>query len=145
MTLSRHRVPPLSPVLLAGLALPPLPPLFLLPALSVAHGVMRRRHSGVFERLDGLGDALIAIDPVALPMVFLLRPGDVRPGLRGVPFANGFHHGGPGVEWTGPAPSIRGCPLPASEQEPKHAPHRAQGRHGVVGAACEGLVQGTRE
>lgn len=82
MALSRHRVPPLSPVLMAGLALRPLPPLFLQPALSAAHAVMRRRHSGVFERLAGLGDAVIAIDPVDLPVVFLLRPGGVRPGLR---------------------------------------------------------------
>ena len=82
MTLSRRRVPPLSPVLLAGLALGPVPPLFLLPALSAAHAVMRRRHSGVFERLAELGDALFAIDPVDLPMVFLLRPGGDRPGLR---------------------------------------------------------------
>lgn len=82
MTLSRHRVPPLSPVLLAGLALRPVPPLFLQPALSAAYAVMRRRHSGVFERLAELGDALIVIDPVDLPIVFLLRPGGDRPGLR---------------------------------------------------------------
>lgn len=82
MTLSRHRVPPLSPVLMAGLALHPLPPLFLQPALSAAFAVMRRRHYGVFERLAGLGDTLIAIDPVDLPMVFLLRPGGDRPSLR---------------------------------------------------------------
>ena len=81
MTLSRHRVAPLSPVLLAGLVLPPLPPVFLQPALSAAHAVMRRRHSGVVERLAGLGDTLIAIDPVDLPMVFLLRPGGACPGL----------------------------------------------------------------
>ncbi len=67
---------------MAGLALGPVPPVFLQPALSAAHAVMRRRHSGVFERLAGLGDAMIAIDPVDLPVVFLLRPGGVRPGFR---------------------------------------------------------------
>ena len=29
------------------------------------------------------------------------------------------------LEWTGAAPSSRGDPLPAAEQEPEDAPHRA--------------------
>ena len=71
----RRLTPPLSPVLLAGLALRPLPPVLLQPALNVAVSVLRRRHPEVFERLAGNGDPVIVIDPIDLPFVFVLSAG----------------------------------------------------------------------
>ena len=79
--------PPFSPVLLAGLALRPLPPALLQPALVVALAAIRRNHPGVFERLSGLGDPVFLIDPVDLPFVFVLTADARAPGLYCV--ANG--------------------------------------------------------
>jgi len=71
---------PLSPVLLAGLAVRPLPPVLMQPFLDAAMAVLGRRHPGLFERLAGLGERTFLIDPVDLPVNFLLRS---RPrGLR---------------------------------------------------------------
>ena len=76
------RAPPLSPVLLAGIALRPLP----LPPLGVlgnmAMSVIRRRHPDVFERLAALGDASFLVDPVDLPFHFVLRLAGASPSLR---------------------------------------------------------------
>ena len=76
-----RQAPPLSPVLLVGFAVRPLPPLLLQPFLSIAMEAMRRRHPSVFERLAELGDPVFLIDPVDLPFVFLLRSHAERPGL----------------------------------------------------------------
>jgi predicted lipid carrier protein YhbT len=65
----------------AGPALKPLPLAPLAPALDLALGVMRRRHPAVFERLAELDDPLFLIDPVDLPMIFLLRPAGAQPSL----------------------------------------------------------------
>jgi predicted lipid carrier protein YhbT len=81
MSESRRRTPPLSPVLVAGLALRPLPPAFLGPALSVAMAAMRRRHRQVFARLEDLADTVILVDPVDLPFCFLVRPGAQPPSV----------------------------------------------------------------
>ncbi|MFQ5774146.1 MAG: SCP2 domain-containing protein [Kiloniellaceae bacterium] len=75
------QTPPLSPVLLAGLAIRPLPPVLLQPIVDVAMAAMRRRYSEVFARLAPLADAAFLIDPVDLPFSFLLRPGGRPPGL----------------------------------------------------------------
>lgn len=69
-----HGNPPLSPVLLAGIALGPLPPALWQPILDVAMEIASRRHPGLFDRLAGLGQATFLIDPVDLPFCFLLRP-----------------------------------------------------------------------
>ncbi len=66
--------PPLSPVLLAGLALRPLPPVLLQPPLNVVMAITRRRHPGLFDRLAGLAQATFLIDPIDLAFDFLLRP-----------------------------------------------------------------------
>ncbi len=79
--------PPISPLSMlgrAGSALKPLPLAPLGPALDLALGVMRRRHPSVFERLAELEDPLFLIDPVDLPMIFLLRPVGASPSLRAV-------------------------------------------------------------
>jgi len=72
--------PPLSPVLLAGIALRPLPPGLLQPILNAVMTVFARRHPGMFDRLAGLGDATFLIDPIDLSFGFLLQPSP-PPGL----------------------------------------------------------------
>lgn len=64
---------PLSPVLLAGLALRPLPPALLRPALGISMRVMRGRHPELFDRLGALAGQEIVIDPSDLPFCFVLR------------------------------------------------------------------------
>ncbi len=76
-----HGNPPLSPVLLAGIALGPLPPALLQPILDIAMAIAKRRHPRLFDRLAGLRTFLI--DPVDLPFCFLLRPAP-PPSLRAV-------------------------------------------------------------
>ncbi len=69
-----HSNPPLSPVLLAGIALRPLPPVLLQPFLDVVMAIIRRRHPGLFDRLAGLAECTFLIDPIDLSFGFLLRP-----------------------------------------------------------------------
>lgn len=73
--------PPLSPVLFAGMALYPVPPVLLQPALNAAMMMVRRAHPDVFERMDGFGHATILIDPIDLPYVFALSPDRRAPKL----------------------------------------------------------------
>jgi predicted lipid carrier protein YhbT len=70
--------PPLSPVLLAGIAISPLPPVLLQPLLDAAMAIMNRRHPELFDRLAGLESSSFWIDPVDLPFDFLLRPASSR-------------------------------------------------------------------
>ncbi len=72
----------LSPVLFAGMALRPLPPVLMQPALDIAMTTIRRRHPELFDRLSCLENPVFLIDPVDLPLVFILRPGDAAPSLR---------------------------------------------------------------
>lgn len=53
----------------------PLPTGLLQPALDVMVSVLRRRHPGAFNRLAELPDAEILVDPVDLPMAFIMRLG----------------------------------------------------------------------
>ncbi|MEC4592336.1 MULTISPECIES: ubiquinone anaerobic biosynthesis accessory factor UbiT [Nitrospirillum] len=97
MSLDPTDPPPLSPVLLAGLAARVLPPLPLLgrplagPVAArlsqMAFDRLRRRHEAVFQRLAVLGERAFLVDPSDLPVRFLLRPAGVRPGLW--PIADG--------------------------------------------------------
>ena len=84
MTRPHRLTPPLSPVLLAGLAMRPLPPVLLQPALDAAMHAIRRRHPGVFERLSGLDAPLFLIDPTDLPFMFLLHADAEAPRLSAV-------------------------------------------------------------
>jgi len=78
-----HRpIPPLSPVRLAGMAMRPLPVALLRPALEIALAVMHRRHGAVFDRMKSVGAPTLLIDPVDLPLVFLLDLDPDAPGLR---------------------------------------------------------------
>jgi len=78
------RPAPLTPALLVGLAARPLPPALLQPLLTLAMATTVRRHCEAFARLDGLGDSVFLIDPVDLPLAFLLRPGANPPSLTAI-------------------------------------------------------------
>ncbi|MGO8868952.1 MAG: SCP2 domain-containing protein [Alphaproteobacteria bacterium] len=69
---------PLSLALLAGLALRPVPLPMLQPLLRLAAGAVVRRHPALLARLEGFEDARFLIDPVDLPIAFLLRLGGGR-------------------------------------------------------------------
>ncbi|MEO5375377.1 MAG: SCP2 sterol-binding domain-containing protein [Alphaproteobacteria bacterium] len=81
MTSTATIMPPLSPALLAGVALRPLPLPVLRPALRLAMAAVVRRHPRVFEPLSGFDSPTYVIDPVDLPLVFILRPTASPPSL----------------------------------------------------------------
>ncbi|MHA1597485.1 MAG: ubiquinone anaerobic biosynthesis accessory factor UbiT [Alphaproteobacteria bacterium] len=76
---SRDKSPPLSPVLLAGMMARPLPPRLLQPVLDAMFVVLTRRHPGLFERLSCLREPIFLIDPVDLPLVFILDADSQHP------------------------------------------------------------------
>jgi O2-independent ubiquinone biosynthesis accessory factor UbiT len=82
MPSKRRLTPPFSPVLLAGLAARPLPPIALQPGLNLALRTVLRRHPNLFERLSGFGAPSFLIDPVDLPFVFRLEADAEHPSLR---------------------------------------------------------------
>lgn len=84
MTFSKHMLPPLSPVLVAGIALKAMPLAVLNPLLEKAMQVMVDRHRDVFERLCCLENVTFAIDPTDLPFVFILAPDINAPRLKAV-------------------------------------------------------------
>ena len=65
--------PPLSPHLLAGLGLGAMPPALLQPLLDAALVVMKRRHPGLFTRLETLAGSSFRIDPTDMPFDFVLH------------------------------------------------------------------------
>ncbi|MGE5505277.1 MAG: ubiquinone anaerobic biosynthesis accessory factor UbiT [Actinomycetota bacterium] len=71
---ARPMTPPLTPVLLLGLALRPIRPSLLQPAFDAMLKVVRRRHPDILERMADWGDRVVCIDPVDLPFVILLEP-----------------------------------------------------------------------
>ncbi len=77
-------IPPFSPVLLAGFALRALPLAPLQAALNAAMSRIRRHHPELFERLSGLDAPLFLIDPVDLPVAFVLAPDPDRPRLTAI-------------------------------------------------------------
>jgi predicted lipid carrier protein YhbT len=81
MASSRSLEPPFSPVLLAGLALRPLPLAPLQILLDAALATMRRRHPAVFARMAEAGEPSFLIDPVDLPLAFRLDFGTPAPRL----------------------------------------------------------------
>jgi len=70
---SRPVDPPFSPILLAGVALSPVPPRLLQPLFDAILTVVRRRHPDILDRLAAYPDAVVGIDPVDLPFVLLLE------------------------------------------------------------------------
>ncbi len=81
--------PPLSPVLLAGLAARPLSVAVIQPVLDVVLSQLYRRHPDLFERLSCLGSPVYLIDPVDLPLAAVLTTDAEHPGLRAVKSADG--------------------------------------------------------
>lgn len=84
MSEPRSQMPPFSPVLLAGFALRPVPPVLLQPFLTAAARIIQRRHPEILERLAEFGDIGFLVDPVDLPFVFLLRLDGRTLGLEAV-------------------------------------------------------------
>ncbi len=78
-------VAPFSPVLLGGLLLSPLPPvvprLLLQPLLRAAMAAVATQHTGMFERLGPYANTVFLIDPIDLPIRFLLRADARQPRL----------------------------------------------------------------
>ena len=75
------KTPPLSPVLLAGLLARPLSPRLLQPALDAIFAILNRSHPGLFERLSCLNETVFLIDPIDLPLVFILDADPEHPRL----------------------------------------------------------------
>jgi predicted lipid carrier protein YhbT len=69
------------PVGLSGLILRPVAAVLLQPVLDATMAAMVRRHGAVFDRLGPQAGAVFLIDPVDLPIRFLLRAGPSRPSL----------------------------------------------------------------
>ena len=82
MTTPRTVPAPFSPVLIAGLALRPLPAAALQPAVDLAFGLLRRRHPKLFARLGEQAGTRFLIEPVDLPLRFLLGTDPAAPALR---------------------------------------------------------------
>ena len=76
--------PPFSPILLGGLFARPLPPGLLQPALNSAMATIARGHPGLFERLSALGTPVYLIDPVDLPLAFILTAAADKPTVQAV-------------------------------------------------------------
>lgn len=76
--------PPFSPILLGGLFARPLPPGVLQPALNSAMATIARGHPGLFERLSALGTPVYLIDPVDLPLAFILTADADNPTVQAV-------------------------------------------------------------
>jgi predicted lipid carrier protein YhbT len=77
-----QHAPALTPVLLFGFAIRPLPLAPLRAGAALAMATMLRRHRSVFERLDGLANPDFLIDPVDLPFGFLLNVALPSPALQ---------------------------------------------------------------
>jgi predicted lipid carrier protein YhbT len=78
---SRPVDPPFSPVLLAGLALAPVPVRLLQPIFDAILKVVKGRHPDILERLSAYPDAVVGIDPVDLPFTLVLEPIPEQPRL----------------------------------------------------------------
>ena len=72
-------MPPLSPAGLAGVLLRPVPPALMRPLADAAARMVLRSHPEVRDRLVLLGEAAILIDPIDLPIAFVVRPGARAP------------------------------------------------------------------
>ncbi|HEY9079863.1 ubiquinone anaerobic biosynthesis accessory factor UbiT [Magnetovibrio sp.] len=81
--------PPFSPVLIGGLFARPLPPSLLQPALNSAMAAIARSHPGLFERLSQLGAPVYLIDPVDLPLAFILTTDADKPRVKAVKSGEG--------------------------------------------------------
>jgi len=79
---SLEGTPPLSPVLLLGMAARPLPPAVVEAVLRLALRRVQARHPEVFARLRPLAETVFLIDPVDVPFKALLRPGAQPPALH---------------------------------------------------------------
>lgn len=84
MYLPHEKQGQLSPVRLAGRMIAPLPLFPLQPILSAILGTIHGRHPDLFDRLSSLDDPSYLIDPVDLPMAFVLSLNPDKPQLIAV-------------------------------------------------------------
>ena len=70
---NRSQSPSLSPVLLLGFLVRPLPIAGLQPLLRYAMQRMKNRHAEVFDRMAANGEMAFLIDPIDLPFAFELN------------------------------------------------------------------------
>lgn len=75
-------VAPLSPVLLAGLVVRPLPHQMLQPAFNAAISQMFKKHPDVFDRMTSVNSPRFLIDPVDLPFSFIMDTHPQSPTLE---------------------------------------------------------------
>jgi predicted lipid carrier protein YhbT len=73
--------PPLSPILLLGLALKPVRPALLQPLFDGVLKMLRRRHPDILDRMADYAARPVCIDPVDLPFVIVLDPHPEDPRL----------------------------------------------------------------
>jgi predicted lipid carrier protein YhbT len=69
-------------MLLAGMALRPLPAAVYEPFLGAAMAVVARRHTALFTRLDEFRGAVVLVDPVDLPVALALHIDPEHPRVR---------------------------------------------------------------
>ena len=77
----RRMVPPLSPVLLLGMALRPVPLALLQPLFDAILRLIQRHHTDILERMEPWADAVVCVDPIDLPFVLRLEPHPEHPRL----------------------------------------------------------------
>jgi predicted lipid carrier protein YhbT len=82
MSRPERRPPALSPILILGFAMRPLPLAPLRAGAALAMEAMLRRHRSVFERLIDLPNPVYLVEPIDLPFRFLLDTALPKPGLR---------------------------------------------------------------
>lgn len=88
---SSTMIPPFSPVLLGGLAARGLSPKILQPALRHAMKTIFQRHPDLFERLSHMGAPVYLIDPIDLPLAFVLYADVHNPEIEAVRSAEGVN------------------------------------------------------
>jgi len=72
-------LPPLSPILLAGIAARPVPHFILQPILDTVVKRIHRRHPALFERLSDFDSPIFVIDPVDLPWYIVMHTDEQHP------------------------------------------------------------------
>jgi predicted lipid carrier protein YhbT len=91
--------PPFSPVLLAGLALAPLPPGLLQPLVDGCLALLLRRYPDLLDRLSEYPESVVGLDPVDLPIVLVLEP---KPGSPKLTVCRDFSRAAPTAVVRGP-------------------------------------------
>ncbi len=79
---SRPMVPPFSPVLLAGMALSPVPPSLFQPIFTRLIKMVCRRHPEILDAVASFAGKRVEIDPIDMPFALILEIDPVVPRLH---------------------------------------------------------------